>query len=156
MQFEDECKPGFSYSTLKTVSGVIKVTSSWWLGSITSRCSENETGPGRQRKSSLRGDLLYMYRYILIWTLRSVPSVSILERFDCNGFDSKKSISGNLTYFLTFKATELKYHKIPKISPRAYIFQRPFLRGLCLEGPIFGGAYLRREICVSKLIGLAI
>ena len=24
--------------------------------------------------------------------------------------------------------------KIPKISPGAYIFQRPFLRGLCTEG----------------------
>ena len=41
------------------------------------------------------------------------------------------------------------YRKIPKISPRAYIFQRPILRGLFLEGVIFGGAYLRREICVS-------
>ena len=48
------------------------------------------------------------------------------------------------------------YRKIPKISPRAYIFQRPFLRGLFLEGLIFGGAYLRREICVSKSIGLAL
>ena len=48
-----------------------------------------------------------------------------------------------------------KYRKIPKISPEAYIFQRPFLRGLFLEGPIFGGAYVRREICVSKSIGLA-
>ena len=47
------------------------------------------------------------------------------------------------------------YRKIPKISPGAYIFQRPCLRGLFLEGPIFGGAYVRREICVSKLIGLA-
>ena len=27
-----------------------------------------------------------------------------------------------------------KYRKIPKISPGAYIFQRPFLRGLVLEG----------------------
>ena len=27
-----------------------------------------------------------------------------------------------------------EYHKIPKISPGAYIFQRPFLRGLCTEG----------------------
>ena len=45
------------------------------------------------------------------------------------------------------------YCKIPKISPGAYIFQRPFLRGIFLEGVIFGGAYLRREICVSKLIG---
>ena len=29
------------------------------------------------------------------------------------------------------------YRKIPKISPGAYIFQRPFLRGLFLEGLIF-------------------
>ena len=48
------------------------------------------------------------------------------------------------------------YRKIPKISPGAYIFQRPFLRGLFLEGLIFGGAYLRREICVSKSIRLAL
>ena len=41
-----------------------------------------------------------------------------------------------------------KYRKIPKISPGAYIFQRPFLRGLFLEG--------LREICVSKSIGLAL
>ena len=49
----------------------------------------------------------------------------------------------------------LRYQKIPKKSPTVYIFQRPFLRGLFLEGPIFGGAYARTEICVSKLIGLA-
>ena len=49
-----------------------------------------------------------------------------------------------------------EYRKIPKISPGAYIFQRPFLRGLFLEELIFGGAYLQREICVSKLIGLAL
>ena len=48
------------------------------------------------------------------------------------------------------------YRKIRKISPGAYIFQRPFWRGLFLEGPIFGGASLRREICVSKSIGLAL
>ena len=45
-----------------------------------------------------------------------------------------------------------KYHKIPKISPGAYIFQR----GLFLEGLIFGAAYLRKEICVSKSIGLTL
>ena len=48
------------------------------------------------------------------------------------------------------------YRKIPKISPGAYIFQRPFSRGLFLEGLIFGGDYLRREICVSQSIGLAL
>ena len=42
----------------------------------------------------------------------------------------------------------VKYRKIPKISPGACIFQRPFLRGLFLEGLILGGAYVRREICV--------
>ena len=31
------------------------------------------------------------------------------------------------------------YSKIPKIGPEAYIFQRHFLRGLFLEGLIFGG-----------------
>ena len=46
--------------------------------------------------------------------------------------------------------------KIPKISPGAYIFQRPFLRGLFLEGLIYGGAYLRSEIYVSKSIRLAL
>ena len=48
------------------------------------------------------------------------------------------------------------YRKIPKISPGADIFQRPFLRGLFLEGLVFGGAYLWKEICVSKSIGLAL
>ena len=40
-----------------------------------------------------------------------------------------------------------KIYSTYKISPEAYIFQRPFLRGLFLEGLIFGGAYVRREIC---------
>ena len=52
------------------------------------------------------------------------------------------------------KTTYLIYRKIPKISPGAYTFERPFLRGLFLEGLLFGGAYLRRESCVSKSIGL--
>ena len=34
-----------------------------------------------------------------------------------------------------------RYHKILKISPGAYIFQRPFLRGLFLEGFIYGGKF---------------
>ena len=33
------------------------------------------------------------------------------------------------------------YRKIPKIRPGAYIFQWPFLRGLFLEGLIFGGKF---------------
>ena len=54
----------------------------------------------------------------------------------------------------------IQYRKIPKINPGAYIFQRPFLRGLFFfwgggGGLTFGRAYVRREICVSKSIGLA-
>ena len=59
-------------------------------------------------------------------------------------------------YRKTLKTHSLKYRKIPKISPGAYIFQRPFLRGLFLKRLIFGGAYLRREICLSKPIGPAL
>ena len=33
----------------------------------------------------------------------------------------------------------IKYCKIPKISPGAYIFQSPFLRGLHSEGLIYEG-----------------
>ena len=57
---------------------------------------------------------------------------------------------------VTVKRTISDYRKIQEISPGAYIFQRPFLRGLFLEGLIFGGTYLWREICVSKSIGLAL
>ena len=64
------------------------------------------------------------------------------------------------TFFLfsflpSYLSLNVTFRKIPKISPRSYIFQRPFLRGLFLDGPIFGGAYVRREIWVSKSIGLA-
>ena len=52
--------------------------------------------------------------------------------------------------------TTKNYRKILKRSPGAYIFQRLFLRDLFLEGPIFRGAYLWREICVSKSIRLAL
>ena len=61
----------------------------------------------------------------------------------------------NMLYFL-YLLLFSTYRKIPKISLGAYIFQRLFLRGLFLEGLIFGGAYLRREICVSKSIGLTL
>ena len=33
------------------------------------------------------------------------------------------------------------YRKIPKIGPGAYIFQRPFLRGLYSKGLIYGGKF---------------
>ena len=42
------------------------------------------------------------------------------------------------------------YRKIPKVTPGLYFSKALF------EGLIFGGAYVRREICVSKSIGLAL
>ena len=42
---------------------------------------------------------------------------------------------------LSAHALQLTYSKIPKISPGAYIFQGPFLRGLFLEGLIYGGKF---------------
>ena len=38
------------------------------------------------------------------------------------------------TFFILSRSINKKYCKIPKISPVAYIFQRPFLRGLSTEG----------------------
>ena len=52
-------------------------------------------------------------------------TVLIITKFK---FDTKKIISS-------------EYRKIPKISPWAYIFQRPCLRGLFLEGLIYGGKF---------------
>ena len=58
---KDECEPGFSYWTLKTVSGVIKVTSSWW-------------------------PLLYGHRSVSNTDTSLCPfgAVSVLERFNGN------------------------------------------------------------------------
>ena len=54
------------------------------------------------------------------------------------------------------KSLRVRGATVNSVSPGTYIFQRPFLRGLFLEGLIFGGVYLWREICVSKSIGLAL
>ena len=68
--------------------------------------------------------------------------------FDPCNFCFYKSVTNN--------SEQKEYRKIQKIIPGAYTFQRPFLRGLFLEGLIFGGAFVWREICVSKSIGLAL
>ena len=52
--------------------------------------------------------------------------------------------------FVIILCSLVSYRKIPKISPGAYIFLKALFEGL-----IFGGAYVWREICASKSIGLA-
>ena len=46
------------------------------------------------------------------------------------------------------------YHKVPKEIPGAYIFQRPFFRGLFLEGLIFGGAYIGGKFAFQNQLEL--
>ena len=62
-------------------------------------------------------------------------------------FSYSRLLYSNLLATSIFIETPGIFYTIPKISPGAYIFQRPFLRGLFLEGLIFGGTYLQREIC---------
>ena len=57
--------------------------------------------------------------------------------------------------YASFHFKWVDYHKIPKIGPGVYIFQRPFLRVLFVEGLTFRGTYMRWEICIRKWIGLA-
>ena len=56
---------------------------------------------------------------------------------------------------LTKKARQalLRYRKILKISPGAYIFQRSFLRGLVLEGLIYGGKFAFQNRLASLIVG---
>ena len=60
--------------------------------------------------------------------------------------DSLSCLSVDSRSRMVFERFSFKYRKIPKISPGAYIFQRPFLRGLFLEGLyseglIYGGKF---------------
>ena len=56
-------------------------------------------------------------------------------------------IEGNLKgsieiSILYARGQRVSYRKIPQISPGAYIFQRPFLRGLYSKGLIYGGKFV--------------
>ena len=55
----------------------------------------------------------------------------------CPGIEQELTSGGILSYISHIDT----FRKIPKISPRAYIFQRPFLRGLYSEGLIYGGKF---------------
>ena len=77
--------------------------------------------------------------YRMTRSLVNLKAESTRIRFDTN-IPILNSSSHTHAYMNTqpFLATHIPlYRKIPKISPRAYIFQRPFLRGLFLEGLIF-------------------
>ena len=52
---------------------------------------------------------------------------------------------------LRVRGGTVKFHK-----PRGLYFSKTLFEGLFLEGLMFGGVYLWREICVSKSSGLAL
>lgn len=91
------------------------------------------------------------------------PCQSVLNFWNIQWVDivsSSPCTEGLLSQFLLrWKlACSLSLHitlKFRKQAPGAYIFQRPFLRVILLEGLTLGGAYTRKEICVTKWIGLA-
>ena len=97
------------------------------------------------------------------WSLY-IPIANLICHEHLDTKDFKEGLNGVVAhlsailknYWLFFCYSWMnEYRKIPKISPEAYIFQRPFLRGLFSEGLIIGGGSLPREICFSKSIGLA-
>ena len=50
----------------------------------------------------------------------------------------------------------LRFTKVDYRQVRVNVYQGLYFSKALYEGLIFGGAYLRREICVSKPIGLAL
>ena len=85
-----------------------------------------------------------------------IVCISIVFTFSWGHFTCNYQNELKIMLMQNFGEIDKEYRKIPKVSLGAHIFQRPFLRGLFLEGLVFGRAYLRREICVSKSIGLAL
>ena len=67
-------------------------------------------------------------------------------------FEQTCSISNN-SFEFCLRAQYLRYRKIPKISPGAYIFLRPFLRGLFLEGLIYGGKFAFQNRLGQLVVG---
>ena len=63
----------------------------------------------------------------------------------------KSMLPGNAKCSMTSLADTKHTVKLRKYKPRGLYFSKALSEGL-----IFGGAYLRRETCVSKSIGLAL
>ena len=95
----------------------------------------------------------FFFSLLLISWNTVLHKYTVCFHIHCN--NQIKTRHGNLEIWNSCSCVQI-YRKIPEISPRAYIFQRPFLRGLFLEGLIFRGAHLWREIYDSKSIGLAL
>ena len=56
------------------------------------------------------------------------------------------------TFKMSYLSSYLRYRKIPKISPGAYIFHPPFMRSLFLEGLYSEGLIYRGKFAVSLIV----
>ena len=60
-------------------------------------------------------------------------------------------LTSSVIYYWTDPGQHGIYRTIPKISSEGYLYLKvPFLRGLFLEGRIFGDPYIQRDLFVSK------
>ena len=88
-----------------------------------------------RRKAAKRPERVGQFVGDAVWSSRTSSD---------HGSPADKTRKGMVYHFnpnhryLSYLQTDMEYRKIPKISPGAYIFQRPFLRGLFLEGLIYG------------------
>ena len=101
-----------------------------------------------------------LHTILLSWTLSCKGfwinnSTLLYQWWNCTAGIQLKYNQTCLICYCLEKSNTFNYCKIPKISHGVYIFQRPCLKGLFLEGLVFRGAYARRKMCVSKSIGLA-
>ena len=58
--------------------------------------------------------------------------------------------SSSYYYYSLSSRRAFDYRKIPKTAPGAYIFPRPFLRGLYSEGLIYGGKFAFQNLIVGR------
>ena len=71
--------------------------------------------------------------------LKKAERVELLDSFAW--IHKRKTNQSKQTKQITSSSMIGNYRKIPKISRGASIFQGPFLRGLFLEGLIYGGKF---------------
>ena len=79
-------------------------------------------------------------------TLVTHSSTACVSRFYFYHF-----LTSSVIYYWTDPGQHEIYRTIPKISSEGYLYLKvPFLRGLFLEGRIFGDPYIQRDLFVSK------
>ena len=81
--------------------------------------------------------------FLISWMRKSSVERSLEHlKWTTNAMCTKCCLASNDNIYFRRLINGEAHHKIPKISPGASIFQRPFLRGLFLEGLIYRGKFV--------------